>query len=680
VTSDSRGVLADLISQHRRLAGLSQRELADAAGISIGVIRDLEQGVTSQPRATSISRLASALQLDPEADLRYSEARLALRDAGQRKPALSPTASLDVRVLGPLAVLKAGVTVSMRPGRPQLVLGLLALSPDETISRADMAEALWGNTAPRNAATMIQSYVVRLRQELDTGRRARGGDGLISSIGSGYRLNSAFCRLDLVEFRQILAEARASRRDGDLASCCRALDRGLSLWRGSPVSNSESLRLRPSAVALCRQRDRAVVSYAEVAAQLGWHDGPLPHLEELVVREPFDERAWADYIVALAGAGRQAAALDAFDQIRRRLRDDLGLSPGPELRDAHARVLRQEVHIAQAAGLRSGTRAFQLPAPVADFTGRGDETSWLLRHLRHARGRPALIYGMPGVGKTTLALQAAQRLREAFPDGQLWAPLYSAGQPRQAFDVLSELLRALGTPAGEIRGSVDELASLFRSHTARRRVLVVADDAKSAEQLGPLLPAGASMLLATSRRESVAPAGAGYLSLSCMGRPAALELLVRLAGSVRIKAEPVSACSVLDACAGLPLALRVAGTKLAARKTWPLSALACQLTGANVIDELTFGETSVAHSFMRSYLELDARTQRLFRQLSSLGTADFSESQAGATPGDNDLGKALASLAERSMVTVIGTDGRGRPRYKMHRLMQRFAASLSAGG
>lgn len=670
--------LGQLIKRHRGAAGLSQRDLARKAGVSIGVVRDLEQGITSSPRAKSMTRMAGILGLTghdlsrrgtDQARRRQAGGDL-LKQAGRDMPVL--------QILGPLALLRQGKRVDIPSARLRMLLALLALRPDEVVSRSAMIEAVWAAHPPRTAATMIQSYIGQLRRLLTDDQHADGTGRVISSVGPGYRLSTRHLRLDLLGFRQLEIEARDARREGDLLQYFRALERALNIWRGEPLGDLDTLQQHPAVIRLARQRDRLIVSYAEAASQLGWHDDPLPHLEALVAREPFDERACASYIIALAGTGRHAAALVAFEEIRDRLAGDLGLPPGPELRAAHEKVLRQQVPAAAVLVPPDGGPVFQVPPPVPDFTGRSAETAALTANLDQHGGKLAVICGMPGVGKTALALHVAQLVRHRFADGQLWTRLSEGGRPRDPAVALTEILRALGTRADGVPRTISELASAYRSHVARKKILIVADDAVSADQVAPLIPGGQSALLATTRVESASPAGSDFLQLDLFTNVEAAELLGKIVGT-RVQAERRAVGCLLETCGGLPLAVRIVGMKLASRKTWPLAALAGRLRSGQILDELTFGELSVRASLSRSYAELDAATQRVFQQLAVLDGV-FTEATAATAAARVDAASAMTVLADRSMLLAVSADASGHPRYRLHNLLREFAAGLPSQG
>jgi len=310
-------------------------------------------------------------------------------------------------------------------------------------------------------------------------------------------------------------------------------------------------------------------------------------------------------MIALASADRQADALRAYEQVRRRLDEELGVLPGPALRAAHMQVLRQDIPVARVAhwgepsprtpvayrGEPSpripaayreepspGTPAVQAWQPVcqlraapADFTGRGAECADLISAVDPGGDQPGVpvvaISGPPGIGKTSLALHAAHKIRARFPDGQLWVQLAGASaRPRDPGEVLGEVLRALGLPGSAIPEDCSERAVCYRSHLAGRRIVVIADDAATAAQVRPLIPGTSGCaLIVTSRSRMEGLDGAHLIPLDVLPPDDAAGLLSRIVGAGRVAAELDATGELVAACGALPLALRIAGAKLAAR-------------------------------------------------------------------------------------------------------------------
>jgi tetratricopeptide (TPR) repeat protein/DNA-binding XRE family transcriptional regulator len=367
---------------------------------------------------------------------------------------------------------------------------------------------------------------------------------------------------------------------------------------------------------------------------------------------------------------------------------DPEIEPGPGLVAPQEPVPWRDVP-AQSSLLAAGRGGealpvCQLPPTVADFTGREPQIGQLTGMLSHDGDRLgvpiAVIAGLPGAGKTALALHVAHKLRAAFPDGQLWVPLEGAtGHPRAPGEVLGELIRVLGVPGSAIPKSTAQRAALYRSLLAGRRVLVVADDAASAAQVQPLLPGtGQSAVLVTSRSELAGPPGSRLFPLEPLTRSEAVQLLARIVGEQRVAAEPGAAAELAAACGQLPLAVRIAGARLAARTSWQLSALARKITHAQRLDELETGDLSVRASLSQSYQALGGPARTAFRRLALLDTAEFTEWQAAALLAVPDAADVVNQLADSSLLTATGIDPAGQPRYRPHDLLRDYAAERLA--
>ena len=316
--------LGEIVRNRRRGAGLTQRELADAAGLSVGMVRDLEQGVTTQPRAGSTRRLAAALGI-----ANWPSARGVSRDR------------LTVAVLGPLTVAWRGLPVPLGYDRSRAVFALLALYPNTVVHRDTIVDALWGDRPPTTAVTMVQGYVSRLRRLL-----ASTGDPRLVGTGSGYQLRVDAEELDVLRFDALAGQAADARLAAAYDRAGLLYARALALWRGEPLVDVEALRAHPAVANLGQRQAAAVTGYAEVAAALGRAEQALPALRELTAREPLNERAQARLIIALAGSGYPAAAIRTYHDLRQRLDDELGARPSAELADAYQRVLRADSRLA----------------------------------------------------------------------------------------------------------------------------------------------------------------------------------------------------------------------------------------------------------------------------------------------------------------------------------------------
>ena len=676
----------------RRTAGLTQRQLAERAAVSLGFVRDLEQGRFGHPRPELTERVANALGLDNQQRQAFADSRPAGSDpelalpggtgsAAGTDPVGRRVARRRVDVLGPLAV--GGEGAADLAGAPAALLGLLALHPNENVPRHSIIDALWGEEPPRSVIGIVHTYVSRLRSVLGSARDL-DGEFLVRD-GIGYRLILADGQLDLMLFRSLVQSARAARAAGNIEQACGDLEQALGLWRGEPLADIAVLQDHPAVIALAEERTAATIEYADAASSAGWHDRALPHLRVLARRDPLDEAIHARLVIALAGAGRQAEALRTYQQMQRRLDEELGMLPGAVLRAAHAKVLHQDIPVQAGSAGPEGTAqpwvpVFHLPAAPADFTGRTAECERVITATCPAGDQPGVplvaISGLPGSGKTSLALYAAHKVRAQFPDGQLWVQLSGASAcPREAGDVLGELLRALSVYESAIPDDYSERAVCYRSRLAGRRVLIVADDAATAAQVRPLIPGTAGCaLLVTSRARLEGLDAAHLMPLEVMTPDDAVSLLTRIVGSHRVGVEPRAAGELVQACGMLPLAVRIAATKLAARPSWPLAAMVRRITGHNGrLRELETGDLSVRASIASSYTSLPDHPRRAFRLLARLGPADFAEWVIGALLDQPDVADVIDELVGRSLLTPLGADSTGEPRYRLHDLLREYA-------
>jgi len=566
---------------------------------------------------------------------------------------------LNIGILGVLTLSRDGHALRTPPPGQRAVLGLLAVNAGVPVPLDAITDVLWGEQPPASAPAIVQTYVSRLRALL-------GGPSRLTRDGPGYRLHVAEDELDLLAFRRLVAAERH--------------EQALELWRGEPLADVDALRGHPALAVLPAEHAAVVLAYFDAAAS---YESVLPHLRALAARSRLDEAVHSRLMIALASTGHQAEALETYEDLRRLLDEELGVHPGPVLREAHARVLRQELEVRTPDSPEAGwLPLFQLPAAPADFTGRVPERASLAAALSDPDAVPvAVVSGAPGAGKTALALQVAHALRARFPDGQLWVHLAgTSARPRDASEVLGEFLRALGMTGSSIPQSFSERLVCYRSQLADRRILVVADDAVTAEQVRPFIPGTAGCaLLVTSRSRLEGLAGARLLPLDVLTAQDAAGLLTSIVGIDRVLADQGAVASLIDACGSLPLALRIAGAKLAARPSWPLAVLVRRICGAqDRLRELESADLSVRASIASSYQSLPERPRRAFRLLALLGPADFAEWTVAALLGEPSADDVVASLTDCSMLTALGPDATGEPRYRLHDLLRDFAAERLA--
>lgn len=560
-----------------------------------------------------------------------------------------------VDLLGPIEVWLESGPVPLPRGRVQVALALLALAGGRPVSAAALVERVWGERMPRNPTASLTTLVHRLRNAV--------GTDAVQNTPNGYALVIEPSRVDVLRFRRLIGDAELT---DDTATARALLEDAIRLWRGEPLADigafahDEIPRLVEEY--LTAQERRIAL---ELAA--GRHAAAVVTLHELTARYPLRETLWHQLIEAQARAGRQADALSTYETVRRQLAEELGVDPSAELRALHQRLVRGEppVDLAEQATpsdaadpaplsdtapisetpptvktpLMSEAPPNTLPGDIADLTGREDELAAITGLVGVAERTVviAAIDGMGGVGKTMIAVRAAHRLAGEFPGGQLFIDLYGhtpGREPMRPAEALGSLLRAMGVVGSALPQSLDELAGLWRSTVAGRRVLVVLDNAASAEQVRALVPGTAGcVVLVTSRRRLVDLDTTRTVSVRELEHEPSADLFASVVGRERADAEPDAVAEVLALCGYLPLAIRIAAARLRARPAWRVAYLAERLRGAHSRSaELAAGDRDVAATLAVSYHHLTADGRRMFRLL-------------GLVPGPTIDGHAAAALA-----------------------------------
>ncbi len=619
------GGFGDRLREYRLRAGLTQQDLAELSGIGLRTLRNIERGRVARPLARSVEMLVKTLELSEDDRRSLSAGALSMSSSGE-----------DLRcwvgVLGPLVVRRGAATTEVSGPGLRCLLGLLSLQPGQVVSREQIIDVLWQAAPPTAYLNIIQVYVRRLRRLLEPNNERCSGFRILVRSGTGYRLELASEALDLLSFDALAAQARQAATEGRTEAVERYLAQALACWRGPVLGNADPrLAEHPVAIEVAGRRVTAALAYAEAARALGLHQRAAGLLRTIAADEPLHEELHSRLMLALAATGQQAAALQAYEVIKERLNRESGLDPGAQLRSAHLRVLRQHVTIEEATDGSMGYGSWsqewmqpaQLPADAAGFTGRAEDLA-RLDSLLTGETLPAVVIstidGMAGIGKTALAVHWAHRVTDRFPDGQLYADLggWAAGQPLRAIDVLTRFLRALGVPGEHVPVQLDEAAAMYRSLLARRRVLLVLDNARDAEQVRPLLPGAAGCLVLVTSRDRlsglVAREGASRLTLDVLTVDEAHALLVGLLGQQRVGMEEQAAVELAQACAYLPLALRIAAAHLLDQPWRGIGAYLTELTGPDRLAarELAGDEQAeVRAAFDLSHARLDAPTRSL---------------------------------------------------------------------
>src|SRR6266487_969465 len=608
------------------------------------------------------------------------------------------------RLLGPVEVRAGEDWRGIGAPKWRSVLAALLICPGQIVSVETLIGELWRDEPPARAANLVSIYVLRLRRLMDD------PDGhLLVTRAPGYLLRVAGDDTDALAFEAMVRDGRRAFAAGDPEGAARRLTEALGLWYGRPLADVPPTPLvEAEAERLSELRLGADELRITAELSLGGHDQAVAELRRLLVDHPLREGLWLLLMRALDGAGRHAEALEAYGQARDAISGQLGVDPGAELRQLHADLLAKDTAPAGVItasvlsppaepapeprqaheGRRAALRPAQLPADIADFTGRDEQVKRLSDLLSgtSASGDPgavriAVVAGSGGLGKTSLAVHAAHRIRRRFPDGQLYVDLLGAtAAPLLPGDVLARFLRDLGVDGRDIPVDEDERAARYRTTLARRRMLVVLDNARDAAQVRPLLPGSASSaVLVTTRSRMPDLASTKLVDLNVLDDDEALKLFVKVVGEERAAAEPEATAELLDACAGLPLAIRICAARLVTRSGWTIRAMAGRLTDEHRrLDEMRAGDLAVRASFEVSFTSLPPSTDKqgidpalAFRLLGLWQGPSISAAAAAALFGvpEYSAEDALEVLVDTHLLESVATD-----RYRFHDLLRVYAA------
>ncbi|WP_079038575.1 BTAD domain-containing putative transcriptional regulator [Streptomyces sp. NBRC 110028] len=590
-----------------------------------------------------------------------------------QRPAKAPQ-PLRFTVLGPIRAWRGEEPISAGSPQQRALLAALLLRRGRTATASELIDALWGEEPPEAAIAALRTYASRLRKAL-------GPDSeILVNESGGYALRIEPDALDIDMAARYAAEAEKAQHHGDRLRARDLFNEALTLFQGEPLAGVPGPYAETQRTRLEEWHLSLIETRLDLDLELGHHSEAVSELTALTASYPLRERLRELLMLALYRSGRQAEALAVYADTRRLLADELGVDPRPELSDLQQRILQADIELAvptPAPAERDRlTRPAQLPATVPDFTGRAVFVEELSSQLTTAEGRAmavSAIAGIGGIGKTTLAVHVAHAARPSFPDGQLYVDL-QGGAPTAADPeaVLGSFLRALDTPDAAIPDGIEERAALYRSLLDGRRVLVLLDNARDAAQVRPLLPGieGCATLV-TSRTRLVDLAGAHLVDLDVMSPDEALALFTRIVGEERVAGERDAAMDVVAACGFLPLAIRIAAARLAARRTWTVSSLAQRLAdGRHRLDELRAGDLGVKATFEMGYGQLAPGQARAFRLLALADGPDISLTAAATLLGTDTFAteELLESLVDASLLesAVPG-------RYRYQELVRLFA-------
>lgn len=611
---------------------------------------------------------------------------------------------VEVRLLGPVELWNTDGQVPLGPRQRRFVLAVLALTPGRPVTPESLVNRMWDVEPPRDPRNVIYSNISRLRSDL-----ARVGVA-VERRGNGYILDVTPDNIDLYRARRLAAQARSlvAEHADNAGEAVELLRSASTLWRDVPLIDLNGEWASRVRYGLNQERLAMVSQLCELELMVGQHAAAVGPLTDLVAEYPFDESLAALLMLALYRSGRQADALGAFTRLRQQLVDEIGDEPGVHVQVLHDKILRRDATLDRpdqrdmvllhdesraadsgAVPLELTLRPAQLPPDVAGFVGRTAELAALDEFVRRSDASPtavviAVIEGAAGVGKTALGIHWAHRARSRFPDGQLYADLhgYAPGAPLDPLHVLAQLLRALGISAERVPADVQEAAALYRSVLADRAVLVLLDNAATADQVRPLIPSGAgSMVLVTSRDHLgglVARDGARRVRLGVLSRSEAESLLIALFDADRVQAEAGRISELAEFCAFLPLALRVAAANFVAR---PERSIADYLAEGWRSDRLAAlavpgdSQSAVAAALDLSYERLPDATRWMFRLLGLLPRGEVGIEAAARLAG-TDAGVARRAL--RRLANAHLVEERTSGRFDCHDLLRHYAEVQAA--
>ena len=629
------------------------------------------------------------------------------------------------RLLGPLEIRAGEDWRGIGAPKWRSVLAPLLINAGQIVPADTLISAVWGEAPPAKAANLVSIYVLRLRRLMD-----EADSDLLGTRSPGYQLRVSSPDTDALLFEAMVRDGRRAFADGNAQAAASGLTEALGLWYGRPLADVRATPLiEAEAERLAELRLEATELRLAAELACGGAAQAVAEIRRLLADHPLREGLWLLLMRALDGAGRHAEALEVYGQARSVIAAQLGVDPGAELRRLHAELLAND-HAglpgtisttvttsggtvrapatgvspagvspagegASAAGPRPARSVrppapapAQLPADIADFTGRDQQVKRLCDLLSGPRAngdsgavRIAVVAGAGGLGKTSLAVHAAHRLRRKFGGGQLYVDLLGATpNPLPAADVLARFLRDLGVDGRDIPVDPDERAARYRTALASRRMLVVLDNARDAAQVRPLLPGAASCaVLVTTRSRMPDLASNRLVDLNVLDRAEALALFVKVVGEDRAAAEPEATAELLDACAGLPLAIRICAARLATRSGWTIRAMANRLRDEHRrLDELRAGDLAVRASFQVSFASLPAVTAaggvdpaRAFCLLGLWQGSSISSHAAAALFGAAEY---LAADALEILVDTHLLESTEPDRYQFHDLLRVYAS------
>ncbi|WP_181442370.1 AfsR/SARP family transcriptional regulator [Streptomyces tateyamensis] len=585
---------------------------------------------------------------------------------------------MEFGLLGPLHVHDGQQALAVPAAKQRVILAALLLRPGSIVTVDELIDAVWDGAPPQGALITLRNHVMRLRRTLGAEAGAR-----IRTRAPGYVVEVRPGELDLDLLATRHKAGRAACRSEQWPAAAEQLSAALRLWRGEPLVDVPSEQLREAHRAHLEQVRLDVLRWRiEAELHQGLHEQLVAELRTLVRDQPLHERFRAQLMLALYRSDRPSEALAEYRAARAVLVEELGTEPSAELAELHEQILRGDPELDPAAPAapadpRPGSvPRNDLPRDLSDFTGRDGELHQLLTDARPGATatRVVAIDGMPGVGKTALAVHAAHRLAGRYRDGQLFLDLHghTAGRPPlEPAQALTRLLTALGVPEAAVPQDEEAGAALWRAECDGRSLIIVLDNALDADQVRPLLPGSARcQVLVTSRRRLFGLDGVYPLSLDVLDPATAAALFVKVAGRQQAQEPPADLAEAVALCGRLPLALRVAAARLRSRPAWSVADLNRRLRAHRERAEPDSDHREVSAAFALSYEQLEPEQQRMFRLL-------------GLLPGSDTDGSAAAALAARTEDEALDLldllldchllQQRSRDRFGLHDLLRDHA-------
>jgi DNA-binding SARP family transcriptional activator/tetratricopeptide (TPR) repeat protein len=594
----------------------------------------------------------------------------------------------DFRLLGPFEVEHEGRLMQVGRRRERCLLGLLLLEPNTPVPTNRLIDLLWDGAPPATGRAGLRTHVSRLRSRLDPDGNGRLGLRLISR-DAGLLAQVDRSLVDVHRFSDLVGRAGGA----DLPERARLLRQALALWRGPILADVATPMLRDR-VGVELEELRRVSTEAMVDAELdrGHHHEMVGPLSAWVAEDPLRERLVGQLMLALYRSDRHTEALSVYQRLCTRLADEIGTSPAPPLVDLYAAMLRRDPELAAPPtpappAPMPGSPA-QLPGAPGWFTGRAGDLALLTKALTdggvgRSGGSEAVvaIVGPGGVGKTWLALHWAHQHTARYPDGQLFVDLRGfdpAGEPMPPTTAVHGFLTALGVPSASIPADPHAQVGLYRNSIAGRRMLVVLDNARSSEEVVPLLPGSPTCTVLVTSRDRlpglVGAHAAHRLLLDVLDPGDARQVLADRLGSERLAVEREAVDAVVSRCGGLPLALSIAAGRAAASPGLQLADLAAEMrdsgTRLSALDE-DDPSASLSAMLSSSYSALNPERARLFGLL-GLSTGAVTSLAAVAALGVLSTARAEAMLRTLEQVSLVHQQAPGR--FRIHDLVRLYAA------